>query len=87
MNISGEKFNRVGESFFFDSPAELPLESHVAINVKNNDAQLLGKITSCEKLNSGSFRIGVKLITPELKERPSQKESTSPPASQPSDTV
>jgi len=87
MNISGEKFNRVGESFFFDSPAELLLEAHIAINVKNNDAQLLGKITSCEKLSSGSFRIGVKLITPELKGVPSQKANTSPPASQPSDTV
>jgi hypothetical protein len=88
MNTESKNFKMVGESFFFDSPTELLLESLISINVKTNNTQLLGKITSCARYPT-FFRIGVKLIMPQmpaLKVSPSQQANKSPPASPPIDT-
>jgi len=62
-NISGDNFDMVGKTFYFDSQDALELTKPMTISIKNNNSYIHGTIVSCEKLESGIYRIGVKIIS------------------------
>jgi hypothetical protein len=62
-NISGDRFDMVGKTFYFDSQTELELTKPMTISIKNNNSYIHGTIVSCEKLESGIYRIGVEIIS------------------------